>query len=108
MTMVAISGAQARNENAGVSAVVQHGLDPSRFHRMPDQGYLLFLGRYDRVKGVAQAIEVAARARAVLFPIQWEEPFGLVMIIEAMLSGVPVLGLARGSVPEVIEDGVTA
>ncbi|HMC34895.1 MAG TPA: glycosyltransferase, partial [Myxococcales bacterium] len=47
-----------------------------------------------------------ARARALLFPIQWEEPFGLVMI-EAMLSGVPVLGAARGAVPEIVEDGIT-
>jgi glycosyltransferase involved in cell wall biosynthesis len=120
---------------------------------MEDQGYLLFLGRYDRVKGVRQAIEVAvraglplvmagaphqleyfdfdvkplieqhgvlevgpvggsrkaaliARARALLFPIEWEEPFGLVMI-EAMLSGVPVLGTSRGAVPEVVDDGIT-
>jgi len=47
-----------------------------------------------------------ARARALLFPIQWEEPFGLVMI-EAMLSGVPALGAARGAVPEIVEDGIT-
>src|SRR5438067_11301164 len=47
-----------------------------------------------------------ARARALLFPIQWDEPFGLVMI-ESLLCGVPVLALGRGSVPEVIEDGIT-
>jgi glycosyltransferase involved in cell wall biosynthesis len=47
-----------------------------------------------------------ARARALLFPIQWDEPFGLVMI-EAMLSGVPVLATARGSAPEIVEDGIT-
>jgi glycosyltransferase involved in cell wall biosynthesis len=45
-------------------------------------------------------------AAALLFPVCWEEPFGLVMI-EAMLSGTPVLALPRGSVPEVVEDGVT-
>jgi len=47
-----------------------------------------------------------AHACALLFPIDWEEPFGLVMI-EAMLSGTPVLAFARGSVPEIVEDGVT-
>ncbi|HUJ24596.1 MAG TPA: glycosyltransferase family 4 protein, partial [Myxococcales bacterium] len=151
--LVGISHSQARREPARCWAVVHHGLDPSRFTPMPDQGYLLFLGRYDRVKGARQAIEVAARAglplvmagkpherdyyqeevlplvrrnnvldvgpvggaakaaliarsRAVLFPIQWEEPFGLVMI-ESLLCGVPVLATARGSVPEIIEDGVT-
>jgi glycosyltransferase involved in cell wall biosynthesis len=45
-------------------------------------------------------------ARALLFPIDWPEPFGLVMI-EAMACGTPVLAFNRGSVPEVVEDGVT-
>jgi glycosyltransferase involved in cell wall biosynthesis len=45
-------------------------------------------------------------ALALLFPIDWEEPFGLVMI-EAMACGTPVIGWPRGSVPEVIDDGVT-
>jgi len=46
------------------------------------------------------------RARAMLFPICWEEPFGLVMI-EAMFAGTPVVAFARGAAPEVVEDGVT-
>ena len=45
-------------------------------------------------------------ACALLFPIDWPEPFGLVMI-EAMACGCPVIAFGRGSVPEVIEDGVT-
>lgn len=45
-------------------------------------------------------------ARALLFPIAWPEPFGLVMI-EAMACGCPVIAFRRGSVPEVIEDGLT-
>jgi glycosyltransferase involved in cell wall biosynthesis len=151
--LVAISRSQARREKAKVSHIVHHGLDPSRFSPKPDQGYLLYLGRYEREKGVTHAIEVAeraslplvmagrphdqdyydrevlpliqkhgvleigpvggdrkatllARARALVFPVCWDEPFGLVMI-EAMLSGVPVLALARGAVPEVVEDGRT-
>jgi glycosyltransferase involved in cell wall biosynthesis len=43
---------------------------------------------------------------ALLFPIRWPEPFGLVMI-EAMACGTPVIAWNRGSVPEVIEPGVT-
>jgi glycosyltransferase involved in cell wall biosynthesis len=150
---VAISASQAYRESVPVAAVVHHGLTPDRFPFLPDQGYLLYLGRYSREKGPHLAIEIAARAelpllmagepheidyyreelapqmrrhgvmdlgavggprkatlvshaRALLFPIQWEEPFGLVMI-EAQLSGVPVLALRRGSVAEVVEDGVT-
>ena len=45
-------------------------------------------------------------ARALLFPVDWPEPFGLAMT-EAMACGTPVLALRRGSVPEVVEDGVT-
>ncbi len=46
------------------------------------------------------------RAEAVLFPIEWPEPFGLVMI-EAMACGTPVVAFRRGSVPEVMTEGVT-
>lgn len=45
-------------------------------------------------------------AKLLLFPIQWEEPFGLV-IIESMASGTPVIAFAKGAVPEVIKDGET-
>lgn len=51
-------------------------------------------------------VSLLGGARAMLFPIAWEEPFGLVMI-ESMLVGTPVIGFPRGSVSEVIEDGVT-
>jgi glycosyltransferase involved in cell wall biosynthesis len=47
-----------------------------------------------------------SRAAALLFPIDWPEPFGLVMI-EAMACGTPVIATRRGSVPEIIEHGVT-
>jgi glycosyltransferase involved in cell wall biosynthesis len=53
-----------------------------------------------------QKNELLGRARALLMPILWEEPFGIVMA-EALACGTPVVGLSRGSVPEVVENGIT-
>jgi glycosyltransferase involved in cell wall biosynthesis len=48
--------------------------------------------------------ELLSNSLAMLFPIQWNEPFGLVMV-EAMACGTPVLAMPGGSVPEVVRDG---
>ncbi|PWT82167.1 MAG: hypothetical protein C5B57_09155 [Blastocatellia bacterium] len=53
----------------------------------------------------AQKNTLLSKARALLFPIQWEEPFGLV-VIEAMACGTPVLAFAGGAVEEVVQNGV--
>lgn len=50
--------------------------------------------------------ELLGNSMAMLFPIQWNEPFGLVMV-EAMACGTPVLAMPGGSVPEVVRDGVS-
>jgi glycosyltransferase involved in cell wall biosynthesis len=50
--------------------------------------------------------ELLSNSLALLFPIEWDEPFGLIMI-EAMACGTPVLALPPGSVPEVVQDGVS-
>jgi glycosyltransferase involved in cell wall biosynthesis len=50
--------------------------------------------------------ELLGRAAAFLMPIEWEEPFGIVMA-EAMACGTPVIGFDRGAVPEVVTDGET-
>ena len=54
----------------------------------------------------ADKAEFLGNARALLFPIDWPEPFGLVMI-EAMACGTPVIGWRCGAVPEVLDEGVT-
>jgi glycosyltransferase involved in cell wall biosynthesis len=61
-----------------------------------------YLGEVDH----EQRTELLCGARALLFPIDWEEPFGLAMI-EAMACGTPVIATNRGSVPEIVTDGRT-
>ena len=63
----------------------------------------------DHVFGLADATakrKLLSNARCLLFPILWEEPFGMVMI-EAMVCGTPVVALRGGAVPEVVVNGVT-
>lgn len=67
-----------------------------------DQPHVEFLGEI----GDADKAEFLGNAAALLFPIAWREPFGLAMI-EAMACGTPVIALRNGSVPEVLEDGIT-
>jgi glycosyltransferase involved in cell wall biosynthesis len=61
-----------------------------------------FIGEVDG----AEKDDFLGHAAALLFPIRWPEPFGLVMV-EALACGTPVLALGDGSVPEVIDDGKT-
>jgi glycosyltransferase involved in cell wall biosynthesis len=66
------------------------------------QGDIEFIGEI----GEHQKSGFLGDAAALIFPIAWREPFGLVMI-EAMACGTPVIAFENGSVPEVLEDGVT-
>lgn len=56
--------------------------------------------------GAAEKFELLGSAAALVNPIRWPEPFGLVMI-EALATGTPVLALANGSAPEIVDHGVT-
>lgn len=156
LTTVAISHRQRLLLGDLHAEVIHHGLAPEHYPLGRGEGrYAAFLGRFAREKGVAQALDAAARARvpirlagrahpvdadyfcdevsdklerpgvrwlgevglegkvqllggaaATLFPAAWEEPFGLVML-ESMLCGTPVIAYGHGSVPEVVEEGVT-
>jgi glycosyltransferase involved in cell wall biosynthesis len=67
-----------------------------------NQPHIEFLGEISE----DQKSEFLGDARAVLFPINWPEPFGLVMI-ESLACGTPVIAFPRGSVEEIVQDGVT-
>ena len=67
-----------------------------------DQPGIEFIGEINE----HQKAEFLGQASGLLFPIDWPEPFGLVMI-EAMACGTPVLAFSRGSVSEIIEDAKT-
>jgi glycosyltransferase involved in cell wall biosynthesis len=67
------------------------------------------IGNDVTIFGIADAMakrRLLSRAACMLFPITWEEPFGLV-VIEAMACGTPVVALRRGAVPELVIDGLT-
>jgi glycosyltransferase involved in cell wall biosynthesis len=66
------------------------------------QGHVEFIGEIND----AQKPAFLSGAHALLFPIDWPEPFGLVMI-ESMACGTPVIAMRRGSVPEVMDHGLT-
>jgi glycosyltransferase involved in cell wall biosynthesis len=144
---------------AGNWQTVYNAIDFSSYQlneNVPTDAPLIFLGRFDRIKGAHTAIKVAKatgnklilagnkphtpdnihyfeteveplidndrvkyvgplndeeknhwlrQCKALLFSIEWDEPFGMVMI-EAMACGTPVIAFKRGSIPEVIKDGV--
>jgi glycosyltransferase involved in cell wall biosynthesis len=64
--------------------------------------YVLNLGELDH----REKTKLLSGAEALIFPLQWPEPFGLVMI-ESLACGTPVVALRKGSIPEIVEDGVT-
>jgi len=158
MPYVAISENQKKQYGSdyNIVDVVYHGVDPTSFSFSNEHdGYLGFVGRLIKEKGVEDALAASRKvdmplhiatsgnyletdyykgslkdlieqshavmtgymfksardawmkkARALLFPIHWEEPFGMVML-EAMACGTPVIAYNRGSVPEIVKDGVT-
>ena len=75
----------------------RENIEPLLAHPLID-----FLGEVNDM----QKQDLLGRARALLFPIDWPEPFGLVMI-EAMATGTPVIAWPEGSVPEVLKDRLT-
>lgn len=104
-----VEGAIAIARRTGVPLRIAAKVDPvdvdfyeSVIKPLIDGRHVEYLGEL----GDVDKDELLGSARALLFPVDWPEPFGLAMT-EAMACGTPVLALRRGSVPEVVEDGVT-
>jgi len=96
-------------KRAGVPLRIAAKIDPVDRHYFAehvrpllDPPLIEFVGEVDE----RRKRDLLGGARALLFPIDWPEPFGLVMI-EALASGTPVIARPRGSVPEILEHGVT-
>ena len=104
-----IEDAIAIAERAGITLRIAAKIDPAdtayfeaRVRPLLSSRYVDFIGEIsDREKN-----EFLGNALALVFPICWPEPFGIVLI-EAAACGTPVIAYSAGSVPEVLEDGVT-
>ena len=81
---------------------VDEGYFKSTVEPLLSQSHVEFVGEI----GEDRKSEFLGNAAGLVFPIAWREPFGLVMI-EAMACGTPVIAFDHGSVPEILEDGVT-
>jgi glycosyltransferase involved in cell wall biosynthesis len=97
------------SERAGVPLKIAAKIDDG--DRWYYEGNIEALLRHPRVEYVGELADddknaFLAGARALLFPIDWPEPFGLVLI-EALACGTPIIAFGRGSVPEIVEDGET-
>jgi glycosyltransferase involved in cell wall biosynthesis len=104
---IAIAVAKATNHKLIIAGNVSHTLDNLNYFKteiepLVDNDQIRYVGALnDAEKNV-----YLGQAKALLFPIQWDEPFGMVMI-EAMACGTPVIAFNKGSVPEVVNEGVT-
>jgi len=100
----AIQVAKKTNHRLLIIGPVNHGSQAyfDQYIKSELDDRILYLGRMDQ----DQLVKYYQKAKAVLTPIQWEEPFGLTTV-EAMACGTPVISLHRGAAPEIIIDGKT-
>lgn len=100
----AIEVAKKSGQKLIIAAKIDH-VDTAYWNEvkpMIDGEQIKFIGEV----GLEEKTKLLMNAKALLAPIQWEEPFGL-NVVEAMVSGTPVLGMRRGSFPELVVQGVT-
>ena len=98
---VAVAAGRSIEIGGGAFDATSHAYAAELQQRWKGHPLVRFLGPLDDLGKQ----ELLARSAALLFPIGWEEPFGLVMI-EAMACGTPVIAYARGAVPEIVQPGL--
>lgn len=101
----AIEVAKATNNQLWIGGNIPNTVDNYRYYKeilepQFDGKQIIYLGELND----EQKNHYLGKVKALLFPIEWDEPFGMVMV-EAMACGTPVIGFRRGSVQEVITDG---
>ncbi|MFT6718531.1 MAG: glycosyltransferase involved in cell wall biosynthesis [Sphingobacteriales bacterium] len=104
-TKEAIAVAKATGNNLVIAGNIQPGHEgyfEQEVQPWVDEDCIKYLGPVNDEQKKA----LFSKAKLFLFPIKWEEPFGMVMV-EAMAAGVPVYAFGRGAVPEVVEEGVS-
>ena len=95
-------------KETGIPLVIAAKIDPVDRAFYQNEVAPLIDGRLIRYVGEVDfptKVKYLKKARCLIFPVQWEEPFGLV-IIEALACGTPVVAFKRGSLPEFVTDGV--
>lgn len=103
--LTAIQAARASGRPLRIAAKCREAGEKAYFEKVIEPelgGDIEYLGEL----GHADKVELLRTSHALLFPIDWDEPFGLVML-EAMACGTPVVATRRGSVPEVVIQGRT-
>lgn len=96
-------------KNTGVKLMLSGDIDRKKYEEyFKNELESLLTERitYEKPVSLERNLSLFHNAKALLFPIQWEEPFPLV-VLESMSCGVPVIAFARGSLPESIIDGET-
>lgn len=103
-----IENAIVAAEKAGVKLLLAGRLDPYRedYFKTKIKPHLSQKIKYLGELSSKELSDFYGKAKALLYPIEWEEPFGLVMV-EAMACGTPVIAFDRGSAKEVVKDGKT-
>lgn len=101
----AIEVAERSGSNLLIAARI-HGREEERFFEEVVRPRLSESVEFVGEIGYADKVRLLSSARALIFPLQWEEPYGLV-VAEAQACGTPVLSLRRGAIPELVVDGRT-